>query len=195
MGLALFDFDGTLTTRDTIWPLGAFLVEHAHARSRAKMAGLLLLLAALKGRALSNHRFKERFCALLLSGQTEAGVETLAEAFADRFVGSILNPRLVDAMYAHQHAGDDVFLLSSNFSFALKPWERRWNAAGTIATDAEVDDGRFTGHLVGRACDGREKLARAIARFGPEPLRRATAYGDSRGDRHIMDFVERAIWV
>src|SRR5579862_8912719 len=37
VGLALFDFDGTLTTRDTIRPLGAFLVEHAHARSRTKM--------------------------------------------------------------------------------------------------------------------------------------------------------------
>jgi HAD superfamily phosphoserine phosphatase-like hydrolase len=98
-------------------------------------------------------------------------------------------------MHAHQDAGDDVFILSSNFSFALKPWRQRWNATGVIATEAEVIGGRFTGRLVGRACDGREKLARALTRFGPEPLRRATAYGDSRSDRHVMRFVERAIWV
>jgi phosphatidylglycerophosphatase C len=195
VGLALFDFDGTLTTRDTIRPLGAFLVEHAHAGSRAKMAGLLLLLAGLKGRALSNHVFKERFCDLLLRGQNEAHIEGLADDFANICFRSIVNPRLVYAMRAHQTAGDDVFILSSNFTFALMPWQRRWNATGIIATNAEIHAGRFTGRLNGRACEGRQKLTRALAQFGPARLRHATAYGDSRSDRHIMGIVERAIWV
>jgi phosphatidylglycerophosphatase C len=195
VSLVFFDFDGTLTTRDTIWPFGIFLVQRAHGNSYAKTIRLLFLLAGLKIRALSNHQFKERFCRLLLRGRSEQEIHGLAKLFADSVVGGILNRQLVDALHQHQASGDDVYLLSSNFSLVLRPWQEAWALGGVIATDAETENGRFTGRIVGRACDGREKLARALAVFGREPLEQATAYGDSHSDRYIMESVKKAIWV
>jgi phosphatidylglycerophosphatase C len=190
-----FDFDGTLTTRDTVWPFGMFLVQNAHGNSCTKAVRLFLLLACLKIRALSNHQFKERFCGLLLRGRPQQEIHALAKLFADSFVDRILNPQLVDALRQHQRSGDDVYLLSSNFSFLLQPLQEAWGSRGVIATDAEIEADRYTGRIVGRACDGKEKLSRALAMFGPEPLEQAIAYGDSRSDRYIMEYVKKAIWV
>jgi phosphatidylglycerophosphatase C len=195
VSLVLFDFDGTLTTRDTIWPFGAFLVQRAHGNSYAKAAWLLFLLAGLKIRALSNHQFKERFCTLLLRGRSEQEIRGLVKLFADSVVGGMLNRQLVDALRQHQCSGDDVYLLSSNFSLVLQPWQEAWAVVGVIATEAETQNGQFTGRIIGRACDGQEKLARALAMFGDERLEQATAYGDSRSDRYIMESVKKAIWV
>jgi phosphatidylglycerophosphatase C len=195
VSLVFFDFDGTLTTRDTIWPFGVFLIRRAHRNSYAKAARLLFLLGCLKVRALSNHQFKERFCSLLLRGRSEQEIERFAKLFADSVVRIALNQPLVDALQQHQRSGDDVYLLSSNFSLVLRPWQETWAVRGMLATEAEIENGRFTGRLVGRACDGREKLARALSVVGRESLEQATAYGDSRSDRYIMEFVKKAIWV
>ncbi len=190
-----FDFDGTLTTHDTIWPFGVFLIRRAHGNSYAKAIRLSFLLACLKVRALSNHQFKEQFCRLLLRGCREDEVQRLATLFADSVVAGMLNDEVVDALRQHQRAGDDVYLLSSNFSLVLRPWQEAWAVRGMIATDVESKAGRLTGRLLGRACDGREKLKRVVQAFGREPIEQATAYGDSRSDRYIMEFVKKAVWV
>jgi phosphatidylglycerophosphatase C len=195
VSLVFFDFDGTLTTRDTIWPFGLFLARSAHADSSSKAIRLLLLIAFLKFRVLSNDQFKRRFCDLLLRNRSEQEMRDIADAFASSVADTIVNQETVDAMRRHLHNGDQVYILSSNFSLVLRPWQQTWGAAGVIATEAETADGCFTGRVVGRACDGREKLSRALALFGAERLEQATAYGDSRSDRYIMEYVKKAIWV
>jgi phosphatidylglycerophosphatase C len=195
LNLVFFDFDGTLTTRDTVLPFGMYLIRKCHARSVRKTACLFILLAGLKVRMLSNHGFKQRFCALLLRGASEQEVNLLSSGFANDFVTRVLNPPVVEAMRRHQRSGDEVYLLSSNFSFVLRPLHESWRSRGIIATEVESHNGRFTGKIVGRACDGREKLFRALALFGSDNLRAATAYGDSRSDRYIMEFVRKAFWV
>jgi phosphatidylglycerophosphatase C len=195
VSLVFFDFDGTLTTRDTVWPFGLFLAKGADGDRSVKALRLLVLLAFLKFRVLSNDQFKRRFCDLLLRDRSEKEMHAIAEAFAASVGDTIVNRELVAALRQHQQNGDEVYILSSNFSFLLQPWQQAWGAAGVIATEAETTQGRFTGRIVGRACDGREKLSRALAVFGRERLEQATAYGDSRSDRYIMDYVKKAIWV
>jgi phosphatidylglycerophosphatase C len=195
MSLVLFDFDGTLTTRDTVLPLGLFLARTAHAKKRLRVVYVLLLLTALKLRILSNHRFKERFCRLLLRGKSENEIDTLAQLFVDSYVNRILNKTVVDAMRGHQRNGDEVYVVSSNFSFLLRHLMRAWGFQGVIGTDAEVEAGRFTGGIRGRVCDGGEKLSRVLAIFGRERVRSAVAYGDSRSDHYLLEFVKTGIWV
>jgi phosphatidylglycerophosphatase C len=194
MSLVFFDFDGTLTRRDSILPFGVFVASTQPAR-QLKIAHLLLLMTMLKSRMISNHVFKERLCVLLLKGQSEAAMDRIARAFAEVRLGRMLNDPMVEALRRHRQQHDDVYLVSSNFSLVLRPFERLWNAQGVIATDPEVVQGRFTGRILGRSCDGEEKLSRVLAAFGDERVRSATAYGDSRGDRPLLGYVKRAIWV
>ena len=194
MSLVFFDFDGTLTRRDSILPFGMF-VAPTRPPKHLTIARLLLLSALLRSRVISNHVFKERLCALLLKGESEAAMDRIALAFAETHLMNMLNDPIVDELHRHREQRDDVYFVSSNFSLVLRPFEKLWNAQGVIATEPEVIGGRFTGRISGRACDGEEKLSRVLAAFGEDRVRSATAYGDSRGDRPLLAYVKRAIWV
>jgi len=194
MGLVFCDFDGTLTVRDTIWPFASFLC-HETARPAAVRASLLLCLLELKLRLISNHLFKERFLRLLVRDESEKSIAEFVGRFHKTRLESILNFAMVSALAEHAAAGDDVYLVSSNFDFFLKPLERRWNLKGIFATQAEAVDGRFTGRIRGRACHGKEKLGRVVASLGERRTREAVAYGDSRSDSNLLHFVKVGHWV
>jgi phosphatidylglycerophosphatase C len=194
MRLVFFDFDRTLTTRDTILSLG-FLLAGAHARPYANKAQLLRAMLLLKSRLYSNHRFKKEFCRTLLTGWTEQQVAELSEIFWRQQSPRILRESVVHRLRSHRHRGDEIYIVSSNFVFALRPWEQQLRIAGVVATEPEVIDGRYTGELTGAACSGSEKLRRVVARFGSERVREAVAYGDSRDDHDLLAYVKTAVWV
>lgn len=194
MSLVFFDFDGTLTTRDTILPLG-FLLARAGSRKYTKVMLLMFYLALLKLRAITNHKFKERFCSLLLKDRPEDEVANLAVTFASHYIPKVSNAPVVDLLIKHARSGDQVYLVSSNFGFALSPLKKIWPVSGVVSTEAECVGGRYTGRILGRSCDGKEKLDRVLGLFGQKEVRGATAYGDSRSDRYLLGFVTRAVWV
>jgi len=194
MSLVLFDFDGTLTTRDTIWPFASFLCKES-GRSGGTRLSILLSLLMLKFRLVSNHSFKERLLRLLVRGEAEPSIAERTEKFHQMRLNSLLNQPVVRALLKHAAAGDDVYLVSSNFDFFLRPLQQRWKLKGIFATETEVAGGHFTGRISGRACDGEEKLARVVAFFGERTARGAEAYGDSRGDSFLLGFVKTGHWV
>ena len=194
MSLVFFDVDGTLTSRDTILPLGLFLAR-TRQRKYFRMAALVFWMALLKLRVLSNHEFKQKFCQALLKGESEKRIEELSAMFASRYLEGVLNEHVVEALRRHQYDGDEVYLVSSNFAFWVRPLHQKWHCCGAIATNAEVREGVFTGRIEGQSCDGEEKLARVLALFDRDLVRGATAYGDSRGDCRLLGFVKRAVWI
>jgi phosphatidylglycerophosphatase C len=192
--LVFVDFDRTLTTRDTILPLGLFLYR-AQLTRRHGVSRLLWAALLLKFRALSNHRFKEEFCRCLLQGETHERIVQLSAEFATRHLGSVFRKPLVRILHEHRESGDEVYIVSSNFAFVLLPLQQQLDVNGVIATELEMVDGRCTGKLAGRACAGSEKVRRVLARFGHERVRQAVAYGDSEDDRQLLEFVQTPVWV
>jgi phosphatidylglycerophosphatase C len=194
MSLVLCDFDGTLTTRDTILPLGFFL-RRANRTPVTHLAHVAAALFLLKLRVASNDHLKKEFCRRLLSGQTEEHVDRLSSEFAASYVTNILRDRMVRLLEQHRQKGDDVYLVSSNFDFVLRPLLERLSATDIIATEPEITNGRYTGRLARPACARAEKLTRVVARFGAERVRDAVAYGDSDDDRALLEFVKTPVWV
>lgn len=194
MSLVLCDFDGTLTTRDTILPLGFFL-RRANRTPATHLTHVAAALLLVKLRIASNNHLKAEFCRRLLSGHTEEHVDRLSSEFATNYVMNILRERMVRILEQHRQKGDDVYIVSSNFDFVLRPLLERLSATGVIATEPEIADGRYTGRLARPACARAEKLTRAVARFGAERVREAVAYGDSDDDRTLLEFVKTPVWV
>ena len=159
MSLVFFDFDGTLIRRDSILPFGTF-VASSRPSKHLRFARLLLLLALLKGRVISNHVFKERLCALLLKGESEAAMDRVARAFAETRLIHMLNDPVVDALRRHRQQHDDVYLVSSNFSLVMRPFEKLWNAQGVIATEPRsCTAGSPAGYLAARVMVRRSSPA------------------------------------
>jgi phosphatidylglycerophosphatase C len=192
--LVLFDFDCTLTIRDTIWPFTTFLLKQNQRGYTVRLAALCLS-GLLKFHVIPNEYFKRGLAALLVRGRSAQEMDLVAERFHDAYLEKILNQTAVQSLAEHIAHGDEIYIVSSNFDFFLKPLQKKWNLAGIIATRTEVLNGVFTGRIVGNACHGKEKVARVIECFGLTKIKEAVAYGDSASDTFLLDSVKDGYWV
>ena len=146
-------------------------------------------MALVKARVISNHQLKERCAAVLLAGEKECRVGAIIRAESGDRIAGWFDAELVGLLRRIQETGANVFLVSSNLDCYLRPLGELWGLRGVIATRAEVVDGRFTGRLVGATCIGPEKVARVIEAVGADEARAGAAFGDSRGDEELLNYV------
>lgn len=181
MHLALFDFDGTLTHRDSMFGY----LRHVCGGPRLAL-GMVLCGPVLVGMVLKlvpRARAKEILLRHLLGGRTrealaERGASFVAELDAD------LRPEAVARLEWHLQQGHRVLLVSASLDLWLAPWAEA-RGLTLLCTGARFEDGRFVG-LGTPNCRGPEKVARIRAELDPDQAERIYAYGDSGGDREML---------
>ena len=166
-----FDFDGTITTRDT---LIAF-IRYAKGTS-AFVLGFLLhapLLVLMKLGLYPNWKAKQRVFAYFFKGLD-------LEAFNDL-----------------RAEGADVVIVSASIDnwvqpFFTAPGALDLPALTVLGTQIEVAEGRLTGRFLTRNCYGQEKVNRLLALYPHRSDYHLTAFGDSRGDRELLAFADES---
>jgi phosphatidylglycerophosphatase C len=125
-----------------------------------------------------------------LDGLTEA-----AEAFADHVVAHRLRREVQDRVGWHRSEGHELVLVSASPELYVTPIGRRLGFDTVLATRLEVGaDGILTGRLQGANCRGPEKVVR-LREWRGEGVSIDYAYGDSVGDREMLDLAVRAVRV
>lgn len=183
--VAAFDFDGTLTRHDTMFP---FLL---HAVGWGEFIRHVLVLApTLAGYGLGvirNDIAKERVFARFLSGTDIGALQRKAVQFAEQKLAGMLRAEALERLAWHKRQGHRCVVISASLDLYVRPWARKTGFDDAIASHLEtLDDGRITGNLSGRNCFGSEKVRRLEALLGPRSGYTLHAYGDSRGDRELL---------
>ena len=182
-----FDFDGTLTVRDSFT---AFLKWRA---GRARYAvGLLRLLPALVAYLFHRDRgrIKAKAVAEFLKGVPKEKLEADARDFARQFSRSLLRPDAVAAWKRWRTQRVRLVIVTASPDVVVGPFARGLGADVLIGTQLAYDaQGRVSGAFSTPNCRGREKVVRLKERFGPE-LRVKAAYGDTSGDREMLAAAE-----
>jgi phosphatidylglycerophosphatase C len=185
--IVAFDFDGTLTTHDSFT---AFL------RWKAKPRGYLAGLARLSPKLLAylfnrdRGRLKAAATAVFLGGMPAEQLSAEAEAFAMQSAQSMLRPDAVQAWRNWRAQGALMVIVTASPEALVQPFARGLGADLLIGTRLEADEaGRITGRFVGANCRGAEKVTRLKQAFG-EDLALAAAYGDTSGDREMLQLAE-----
>lgn len=180
--LALFDIDGTLTTRDTMF---AF-IEHVVGRPRLVL-GLLwmapMLVLARVG-LIDRGAAKGRMMAWFFRHHDKARLQAAAETFAQQVFPTLLRPEGIARLRAHQEGGDTVFFVSASLDLWLAPFARA-QGVDLICTPTAWSGDRMAG-LGGPNCRGPEKVRRVKARVNALDFERIEAYGDSSGDTELL---------
>ena len=182
--VAAFDFDGTLTHRDTLVP---FLVR---VRGRAAVARALVvsaptLLAAAAGRE-TRQRAKEALLIHTLNGWWLDELRPLADDYARDVVATQLRADRLARLRWHQDQGHDTVLVSASPELYVQPAGRLLGCTAVLASRLEVDRrGRVTGRLFGANVRGAEKPRLLREWLGAEPAE-LWAYGDSEGDAEML---------
>ncbi len=178
-----FDFDGTLTTRDSFT---AFL--RWKAEPWAYFFGLVRLLPHLLayGAHRDRGRLKAAACAVFLGGMTQDALIALAERFAIARARALLRPDAVQAWRHWRKQGALMVIVTASPELLVQPFARGLGADRLLGTRLLLDPhGRVTGALLGSNCRGPEKVRRLREAFG-EDLVLAAAYGDTAGDREML---------
>ena len=183
--VAAFDFDGTLTRRDTLLPfLRYFVGTTGFVAMMTRMTPVLLAYAL---GMLRNDQAKESLLRCFLGGQPLAQVEAAGTRFASSSLPALLRITALERFKWHKRQGHTCVLVSASLAHYLEPWARQAGFDHVIASRLETDAlGCVTGRLVEGNCYGAEKARRLRVLLAPRQSCTLYAYGDSRGDREML---------
>ena len=196
--IAAFDFDGTLTRRDTLLP---FLVRSCGARAVARAVSRVAPLAARArlGRleAELHHRdaTKEALLRELFRGREAAWLAEQGEAYA-RTLPRRFRPEVAAQADWHRSEGHELVLVSASMGTYLRPFAATNGFDHVIAVELEADDhGTLTGALVGPNVRAAEKATRLRAWLDGDVPAVLWAYGNSSGDTELLAMADVPVWV
>ncbi len=188
--VVVFDFDGTLTTTDTL-PLFIRFVFGM----RSLIWGIVVnipWIALYKLHLYSNSKAKERLFGHFFRHMPYAEFEAWGKHFA-AVVENKKRASVVEHMHAYAKGDCRVVVISASMEEWVRPWCEANGASVVCGTKAEVDaEGLLTGRFASANCYGAEKIRRL---FLVEPKREAymlIAYGDSRGDCEMLAEADEA---
>jgi phosphatidylglycerophosphatase C len=185
--VAAFDFDETLTDRDTLLP---FLHSVVGTRQYSmKMLRLSPILTAYSLRLIPNWRAKQIVLTHFLAGISQEQLHKAAEHFAEHEISKWLRYEAVERLRWHQSKGHRTILVSASLAIYLQPWAQYMGIQDVLGTELEVQQGRFTGRIQGKNCYGPEKLARLQHLINIDHCC-LHAYGDSKGDRELLSVAQ-----
>ena len=192
--VAAFDFDGTISRRDSLLP---FLQHVCGANRLFRALGAVapgVLAGVARGR-LDRDAAKDAVLVRLLAGRPLTEVAEAGERFAEVLLDGRLRLDTLSRVEHHRTEGHELVIVSASPAVYLEPLGERLGFDAVLATRLEVAaDGRLTGRMEGRNCRGPEKVARLSEWLaGDRP--RVVAYGDSSGDRELLARADEAHFV
>ena len=190
--VAVFDFDGTLTHRDSLLPF-LWRVAGPIAFVLNTLALLPTLLRYALG-TMENGAAKERVLGRFLGGRSVDEVQAVAERFAEETIPSLLDPEGVARLRRHNERGHTTVLVSASPELYLRPWTETEAFNTVIGTQLETEGGGFTGRFATPNCYGPEKTRRLKAEGPSLTGKTVYAYGNSRGDRELLNRADRAFY-
>lgn len=187
-GLALFDFDGTLTERE-MFP---DFLRAATPRARVPLGSVLFapLLLGYRLGWVNAHFLRARLVSYCLRGLDENAYAAVGEGFARETLPPVMRPQALQRLRWHQQRGDTVVVVSGALDVYLAHWCRAQQVA-CLCSQLEVVDGRLSGRYAGAQCAGEEKVRRVRERYDLARYSEIYAYGDTHEDLALLQLAQQ----
>lgn len=189
--VAAFDFDGTLTRRDTLLP---YLWR---GLGWPRFVWALLLsgpwLAAFALRLISNHRAKARLLKTALGGRSDEEIAQWTATFVQHYLPAQWQPDMLARLRSHQQLGHCCVMVSASPGIYLHEAGRVLGMEAVLCTELVTRGGALTGEMATPNCHGQEKVRRLQDWLAVRGLSQAVvlhAYGDSSGDVPLLNLAD-----
>lgn len=183
MTIAFFDFDGTITKRDS------FLDFVSFTKGRTKMfRGVFMHVISILGYKLglvSGHQIKEKLLSYYYKGCSKEAFVSLGSKYANTKLKAIVRPKAIKQIAWHKERGHEVVVVTASISHWIKPWCDELGIKH-IATEIEIKNNLITGKLKGKNCNGPEKVVRIEKLYELRNIAYIYAYGNSKGDNELL---------
>jgi len=183
MNIAFFDFDGTITKKDT-------LIEFIKYSVGVKnyyigMFANLPMLLKFKLKLLPNDEAKQRLLAYFFRNWSEEKFKTAAYNYSLNEIDKVVKNSALKKLDWHKKNGDRIVVVSASLECWLKPWCEK-NSLELLCTKMRFDDGKVSGRFLGKNCHGQVKADKIKKNFDLNKFDKIYAYGDSSGDKQML---------
>lgn len=181
--IAFFDFDGTITTRDSFlefikYSKGSFAFYFGFALHSP-------VIAAFKLGLITNSDAKQIIMRHFFGKMSKEEFQQVADRFSEEVIPSLIRPKALKEIQTLQKSGTEIIIVSASAENWVKQWSTQIGA-GWIATRLELIEDKITGKIAGANCFGEEKVRRIKEEFDLNNYREIYCYGDSPGDRPML---------
>jgi phosphatidylglycerophosphatase C len=154
MNLALFDFDGTITTHET---MPDFMRQATSPLRRVLGIPVFApILAGYKMGLVAGTTIRNAVTLFGFRDVPAAQVHAAGERFAAEYIPGVLRPEAMQRIAWHQARGDKVVLVSGGLDFYLAPWCKQ-HGLELICSTLETRGERLTGRYQARNAWARKR--------------------------------------
>ena len=183
-----FDFDGTLTRKDTMF---LFLRFASPSKYRFQYLRHIPLFILVKLKLIDAAQVKKSFISSLLKGKTQEFIERKSQAFFAEYYPSLIRERALDFIQKIDRDKTDSYLVTASLDIWVKPFAEEFKM-NLISTEAYFKDGVFTGEFKTPNCNGREKVTRIKAQIQGKKYDKTIAFGDTSGDKPMLQWANES---
>ena len=188
-----FDFDGTLTTKDTLLEFIRF------AKGSGQMfRGFLLfspLLLLMKLHLYPNWKAKQQVFSYFFKGMNIDDFNALCTHFAEENKHLLRPAGIEKVRLAIEEEQATVLIISASIDNWVRPFfDEIDKKIQVLGTQIETKGGRLTGQFTTKNSYGQEKVNRLTALYPHREVYELIAFGDSRGDKELLDFADKGFY-
>ena len=184
--LYCFDFDGTLTYKDTMFLYLKFYNSRRFNLQFIKHTPLFILL---KLKLIDAEKVKKSFISSILKGDSRSKIEKKSAEFFTQYYPVIFRENALDFIRNIDHSQTDCYIVSASLDIWVKPFAEKFGM-NLLATQAEFKDDIFTGEFVGKNCNSGEKVRRIEEAILGKKYDKSIAFGDTSGDQEMLDWAD-----
>jgi phosphatidylglycerophosphatase C len=189
--IAFFDFDGTITTKDTLLEF----IKFSHGRLRFYIGFSINSpwLIAFKLKLIPNQTAKERILSWFFRGSDYAAFQKKCDQFASDILPGLIRPKALEEIELLRQKNATIVVVSASPENWIRPWTGSISVK-LIATRLATKEETLTGRLLDRNCHGAEKVRRINEAYQLKDYTSIYAYGDSSGDRPMLQLAHSAFY-
>lgn len=196
MSLAIFDLDNTLIAGDSDHLWGEFLIEQGRVNAGHYRERNDFFYQAYQQGTLDIHAYLE-FALAPLRGFSPNELAALHLAFMQHKIHPILLPKAKALIEQHRNNGDTLLIITATNRFITEPIARLLEIPHLLASEPELQDGRYTGRATGIPCfqDGKVKRLQEWLSTTGQNLSTSYFYSDSANDIPLLQAVSHPVAV
>ena len=190
--IAVFDFDGTITNKDSFIEFLKFVKG-----KYVFYVGILILSPVIflyKLGIIKNSYAKQVVFSYFFKNTSICEFDNFCERFALK-VPEFCREQAISQIQEYVKSDVEVVIISASIENWIIPWAKKLGINKVLSTQIEVSENeKLTGAFGSKNCFGKEKVDRLLKEYPDIENNRGLyyiiAYGDSKGDLDLLFFAD-----
>lgn len=186
--LVLFDFDGTITYKDSADVFYKFLYKSQLTFIFKNYLLCFSLIILLKIKLISYLNLKKKRLLIHTSKIDTNNLLSISEKFKTTDLKKILKPSALDRIQWHKNQGHEIWIISASYDFILEKWAQEHQLNLITNKTTYINKKRI---LSNNDINFEEKLIQIKKTINLNEYVEIYAYGDSEGDKKMLEIATK----